>query len=108
MKLGFGILSLCVMSFGACKTTHPSALVKNEDAAPETIKTVSMAVWKNISDGKNVVELGCVCEEADTAWNLYRYASAAMDVYKITLSEKTALDACIKAKFNGDNCKLKF
>ena len=106
MKFRLSVLSL-MLSLSACKTTNPSS-TQSSETTPIKITTVTVAAWKTLSEGKNVVELGCVCEGTDANWNLYRYASASMDVYKITLSEKTALDACIKAKFDGDNCKLKF
>lgn len=79
-------------------------------ATPVTITPVTRSQWDQVSStAQTSVELGCVCEQESSHWQLYRYASANMGVYKIMLLlNPSPLDACIDAKFEANNCKLKF
>lgn len=103
MKFIMALITL--MGIAGCSTPDQVSEINAADAS--NIKIVSTAEWKTISSGKNVVELGCVCEGANSAWVLYRYTSANMDVYKVTLSPVSDLNACIQAKFVPGNCTLK-
>lgn len=105
--LRWTMTGLVFLGLSSCRTANSSSTTESL-GAPAKISTVTATEWTTISQGKNIVELGCVCEGIDAKWQLFRYASANQDVYKISLASNAPLKACIKAKFDANNCKLKF